>query len=139
MSIFHRYLGAVIVVLFLVIFLWGIVSRLLRQEEPPVGLLAVQHWTENLLLVQTVVGIVLLLIGRRIVGMPAPWLHYLYGSLFPLVAIIAGRIASLRRERYAQMGLAWGAFFAVGLTLRSLQMGCGETPRAIGRCLGLDV
>ena len=105
MTTFHRYLGAVIVVLFVVIMVTGLVLRLLRRDETPAALWAVEHWTENLLLVQTVVGIVLLLIGRRIVGMPAPWLHYLYGSLFPLVAIIAGRIASLRRERYAQMGL----------------------------------
>lgn len=125
--------------LFLVIFVWGIVSRLRKQEEAPVGLLATQHWTENLLLVQTVIGLVLLLVGRRIAGMPAPWLHYFYGSLFPLVAIIAGRITSLRRERYPQLGLAWGAFFAFGLSLRSLQTGCGETPRAIARCLGLNV
>lgn len=123
----------------MVIFFWGVISRLLRREEPPIGLWVVQHWTENLLVVQTLVGLVLLLMGRRIVGIPLAWLHYFYGSLFPLVAIIGGRIASLRRERYAQMSLAWGAFFAFGLSLRALQTGCGESPRAIARCLGIDV
>lgn len=134
---FHRYLGTLLVVLFLVISVWGLALRVLRREEAPTPLWAVQHWTENLLVLQTVLGIVLLLLGRRVVGGPDVWLHYLYGSLFPLVAMVGGRLASLRRERYGYLGLAWGAFFALGLTLRALQTGCGNDLGAIGRCLRL--
>jgi len=134
---FHRYLGALIVGLFLAIFVWGLLLRALRREEVPTPLWAVQHWTENLLVVQTVTGLVLLVLGRRVVGDPLVWLHYLYGSLFPLIAIVGGRIAALRRERRAYLGLAWGSFFALGLTLRALQTACGTTLQELGRCLGV--
>ena len=137
MTIFHRYLGALIVGLFLLIFVWGLVLRALGRQETPTALWAVQHWTENLLVVQVVVGIALLIIGRRVVGEPLIWLHYLYGSLFPLISIVGGRIAGLRRESREYMGLAWGSFFALGLTLRAMQTGCGPTLQDLGRCLSL--
>jgi hypothetical protein len=135
---FHRYLGTAIVLLFLAIFLWGLVLLVLRRDEAPGALWAVQHWTENLLVVQVVTGLVLLAMGRRVLGDPLIWLHYLYGSVFPLIAIVGGRIAGLRRERREYLGLAWGAFFALGLTLRALQTGCGNDPRLLARCLGFD-
>jgi hypothetical protein len=138
-TLLHRYLGAAIVVLFLVIFLWGLVLLALRRDDAPTALWAVQHWTENLLVVQVVTGLIMLVMGRRVVGEPLIWLHYLYGSIFPLIAVVGGRIAGLRRERREYLGLAWGAFFALGLTLRALQTGCGDDPRLLARCLGFDV
>ncbi|GGI09089.1 hypothetical protein [Egicoccus halophilus] len=137
MTAFHRYLGTLLVALFAVILVWGLTLRLLRREEGPDALYAVQHWTENLLVVQTVVGVVLLVLGRRVFTQPDAWLHYLYGSLFPLIAVVGGRIAALRRERYAYLGMAWGSLFALGLTLRALQTGCGYTMGEIARCLRL--
>lgn len=138
MTSFHRYLGAGLIVLFVVIMVWGFALRVMRRDESPTSLLAVQHWTENLLVVQTVLGIVLLFMGRRVFPQPAAWLHYFYGSLFPLIAVVGGRLASLRRERYGYVGMAWGAFFAFGLTLRALQMGCGHSMGEIARCLRLS-
>ena len=135
MTLFHRYLGAVIVALFAVIVVTGIVLRLRGRQDTPTGLWVVQHWTENLLVIQTVTGVILLLLGRRAVGIPPAWLHYLYGSIFPLVAVVGGRLAGLRREQREYVGLAWGAFFAFVLTLRGLQTACGETLEALGRCL----
>ncbi|MEX2505161.1 MAG: hypothetical protein WD378_09935 [Egicoccus sp.] len=137
MTSFHRYLGAGLIVLFVVIMLWGLTLRIMRRDETPTGLLAVQHWTENLLVVQTVLGVVLLVMGRRVFDQPAAWLHYFYGSLFPLIAVVGGRLASLRREHRGYVGMAWGAFFAFGLTLRALQMGCGYTMGEIASCLRL--
>jgi uncharacterized membrane protein len=139
-TLFHRYLGAVIVVLFVVLFVWGLVLRIARRDDAPAGIWGVQHWTENLLVVQTVTGIVLLLMGRRVVAEhdPVIWLHYFYGSLFPLIAVVGGRIAGLRREHREYMGITWGAFFALGLTLRALQTGCvrfGEDLAGLARCL----
>ncbi|MFO7960609.1 MAG: hypothetical protein R6U94_06665 [Nitriliruptoraceae bacterium] len=136
MTLFHRYLGAVIVALFLTIMVTGLVLRLVGREDTPTALWATQHWTENLLILQAVTGIVLLLLGRRVVGMPFAWLHYLYGSLFPLIAIVGGRLAGLRREEREYVGLAWGSFFAFALTLRGIQTACGESLAALGRCLG---
>lgn len=132
----HRYLGAAIVALFVVQFCWGLGLRLARREDAPTAMWVTQHWTENLLVVNTVLGVVMLLMGRRVVGEPLIWLHYLYGSLFPLIAVVGGRIAGLRRERHEYMGLTWGAFFALGLSLRALQTGCpGNDLGAMARCL----
>jgi hypothetical protein len=134
-TLLHRYLGALIVALFVVLMVWGLVLRVLGRDDAPAALWVVQHWTENLLVVQTIGGLILLLLGRRVVGEPLAWLHYLYGSLFPLVAIVAGRIAGLRRERREYVGLAWGAFFALALTLRALQTACGDALGELVRCL----
>ena len=135
MTLAHRWLGTAIVGLFVVTMLWAVVLLLLRREETPVGLRAVQHWTENLLVVQTVLGVVLLVIGRRVVGPPDAWLHGLYGSLFPLIAVVGGRLAALRRERRQYVGLAWGAFFAFGLTLRAVQTACGAGLADLAGCM----
>jgi hypothetical protein len=132
---FHRYLGAVIVLLFLTLMVTGLVLRVQRRDATPTAVWAIQHWTENLLVLQTVTGVVMLLLGRRVVGVPVAWMHYLYGSLFPLIAVVAGRLAGLRRGEREYVGLAWGAFFAFALTLRGMQTACGETLAALGRCL----
>lgn len=126
MNLLHLVLAWGIVAAFLALAVWGLVLRLRQAESEPVAYRALLHWTENLLVVQVVSGIVLLLVGRRITGVAVPVLHYFYGSLFPLIAVVGGRIAKLRREeagRPGYVGVAWGAFFAFGLTLRGLQMG----------------
>ncbi len=121
----HFWLGSAIVVAFLVLALFGFVLRIMRREEEPTAFRAIQFWTENLLILQTVGGIVLLLMGRRVVGEGFVILHYFYGSLFPLISVVAGRISALRRERYGYVGMAWGAFIAWGLTTRALMVGLG--------------
>ncbi len=125
MSTLHGWLGALLVTLFAMLMLWGLALRLLGRDEAPTAYWGVQHWTENLLLLQTVIGVVFLLIGRRVAGDDLVFLHYFYGSLFPLIAIVGGRIAGMRREDRDYVGLAWGAFFAFGLTLRAFMTGCG--------------
>ncbi len=124
----HRLVAYSIVVLLLLIMFSGVGLRIARREESPSGLLAMQHWTENLLIVQIVLGIVLLVAGRRVIGELA-FLHYLYGSLFPFIAVVGGRIAALRRERHDYVGLAWGAFFATGLASRAMLTGLESTGR----------
>ena len=131
----HRWLGSVIILMFVATMLWSLLLAALRRDETPVGMRALQHWTENLLILQTVGGVLLLLIGRRVVGPPDAWLHSLYGSLFPLVAVVGGRLAALRRERRQYVGLAWGAFFAFGLTLRAVQTACGVGLADLGSCM----
>jgi hypothetical protein len=121
----HRVLGAVIVVLFAVLMVVGLALRIAGRRETPGWVWAVQHWTENLLVLQTVGGIALLVLGRRVVDEPFSWFHYLYGSLFPLIAVVAGRLAGLRRGEREYVGLAWGAFVAFALVLRAVQTGCG--------------
>lgn len=125
MTTIHAWLGAGLVASFAVLMVGGIGLRVVGRDEAPTAFWALQHWTENLLLAQTVLGVVFLLLGRRAQIDELAFLHYLYGSLFPLVAVVGGRIASMRREDHDYVGLAWGAFFAFGLTLRALQTGCG--------------
>jgi len=135
MTLVHRVLGTVIVAAFVVIMVWALALFARRADDTPDGLRMVQHWTENLLLLQTLGGVVLLIMGRRVVGPSDAWLHYLYGSLFPLVAIVGGRLAALRRERRHYLGLAWGSFFAFGLTLRAVQTACGVGVSDLAGCL----
>lgn len=125
MSAFHQVLGFGIVGAFLLLALWGLALRVMRREEAPAPYWLLQRFTENILALQVVVGLVLLAIGRRVVGGDLVWLHYLYGSLFPFIAVVGGRIAGLRREHREYVGLAWGAFFAFGLTARALMTGLG--------------
>lgn len=121
----HRYVGEAIVGALIVIAVSGAVLRLMRRDEAPRLFWGLQHYTENVLVLQIVIGLVLFLSGRRVPGGPLIWLHYLYGSLFPLIAVIGGRIAALRREEHDYVGVAWGAFFGFGLTLRALMTGLG--------------
>lgn len=121
----HGWLGLALVVAFAVLTLWGLGLRLATREEAPTAYRAVQHWTENVLALQTLIGVVFLLMGRRVVGDDLVFFHYLYGSLFPLIAVVGGRIAGLRRESHEYVGWTWGAFFSFGLTMRALMTGCG--------------
>jgi len=135
MALLHRWLGSVIILLFVVTMAWAVLLLARGRDDTPLGMRGVQHWTENLLIVQTLGGLILLLLGRRVVGPPDAWLHALYGSLFPLVAVIGGRLAALRRETRQYVGLAWGAFFAFGLTLRAVQTACGAGLADLGSCM----
>ncbi len=49
----------------------------------------------------------------------------MYGSIFPLIVLVAGRLYSLRRDEYDYVPVAVGAIVAFGLTLRALQTGLG--------------
>lgn len=126
----HRWIAYTVMSLLLAILVTGIVLRVMGREESPDGLRAVQHWTENTLILQIVLGGVLFLSGRRVSGELA-FLHYFYGSLFPFIAIVGGRIAALRRERHDYVGLAWGAFFALGLSARAMLTGLQSTGRSL--------
>lgn len=126
----HRFAAYGVFVALIAVFVSAIVLRVLGREESPPWLRSLQHWTENLLLLQIVVGIVLLVAGRRILGELA-FLHYMYGSLFPFIAVVGGRIAALRRDRYDYVGLAWGAFFALGLASRAMLTGLQSTGRSL--------
>lgn len=125
MTMVHRILGFAIIAGFVTILLTGLVTRLRGRDEAPTFFWGAQHYAENVLVVQSLLGIVFLLQGRRLVGDDLVFLHYFYGSLFPLIVVIGGRIAGLRREVRDYVGPTWGSFFALGLTLRALMTGLG--------------
>lgn len=126
----HRWIAYLVMVLLLVVLVAAVTLRVTGRAESPVWLRALQHWTENTLILQIVLGGVLFLSGRRVLGELA-FLHYFYGSLFPFIAIVGGRIAALRREQHDYVGLGWGAFFALGLTARAMLTGLQSTGRSL--------
>ncbi|MDQ3931816.1 MAG: hypothetical protein M3252_03125 [Actinomycetota bacterium] len=121
MPAFHFYLGASIVVAFLVISAYGGLARLFRR--PGLGRLfwGLLYYSETALVVQIVLGILLLLGGNRVGDL----LHYVYGSLFPLIALVVGRLYALRREDYDYVPIAFATFVAFGLTTRAFMTGIG--------------
>lgn len=124
----HRWVAYLVMTMLLVVLLSALTLRVAGRPESPTWLRALQHWTENTLIVQIVLGGILFVSGRRVVGELA-FLHYFYGSLFPFIAIVGGRIAALRREEYDYVGLAWGSFFALGLLARAMLTGLQSTGR----------
>ncbi|MDP8960131.1 MAG: hypothetical protein M3N32_00630 [Actinomycetota bacterium] len=122
MTAVHCYVGASIVVAFLIIAVYGGVGRLFRRRglgKPFWGLL---YYGETVLVVQIGLGILLFLGGQR----PTDTLHYVYGSLFPLIALVVGRLYALRREDYDYVPIALAAFVAFGLTTRAFMTGQGN-------------
>jgi len=119
-ALFHRLLAFAIVGALLLLTVWGTALRVAGRDTAPKGFWGLLHYTENVLAVEIVAGIILLLIGRR-----QPWLHYVYGSVFPIMVLVAARMASLRREVRDYAPIAFGAFFAFGLTARALMLGMG--------------
>jgi hypothetical protein len=127
MTLIHRYIGWSIVIALALLAVYGLGVRLLRRDDPGVPFWGLLYYTETVLVIQIVVGVVLLLMGRRVgTGFD---LHYFYGSLFPLIALVGGRIFSMRRddaeEPYTYVPIAFGAFVAFGLTTRAMMIGLG--------------
>jgi hypothetical protein len=120
MANFHRIVGFVVVAGWGVLFFWGIGLFLLKRDAGRLywGLLA---GLQVVLGVQLLAGIVLLAMGGR-----QPWLHYLYGSVFPAVVLVVCHVLTrgLEKPPY-HLFFTWGAFFVLGLTARALMTGLG--------------
>lgn len=119
----HAWLGLLLILMLVLLAVLGLGLRIAGRTETPVPYMVLHHWTENVLILQALGGVALLIMGSRMASGLFPWDHYIYGSLFPLLALISGRVAGLRRER-EYVGMAWGAFFAAALCLQALTTGC---------------
>jgi hypothetical protein len=119
----HAWLGLGLILMLAGLALWGVGLRIIGRIQTPVSYMVLHHWTENVLFLQALGGVALLIMGNRMSSGLFPWDHYIYGSLFPLLALISGRLAGMRRER-EYVGIAWGAFFAAALSLQALATGC---------------
>lgn len=117
----HFYIGASIVLAFLLVAGYGGVGRLFRRRQLGRPFWGLIYYAETVLVLQVVLGVVLLVTGHRV----PQWLHYVYGSIFPLLVVLAGRLYSLRREEYDYVPVAVGALVAFGLTLRAFMTGLG--------------
>lgn len=116
----HLVIGYAVVGGFALLWLWGMVTLVVRRGpgQPFWWLLG---GVQAILLAQGIVGVVLLFSGLR-----ASALHYVYGVIFPILVLLVAHV--LAREAFAHrpwLPFAWAAFFAFGLTLRALMTGLG--------------
>lgn len=124
MGVLHLYVGWSIVVAFALLTVYGTAARLLRRGSLGRPFWGVLYYSETVLVIQIVLGVALLVLGRR-VGGGGFHLHYVYGSVFPLIVLVAGRLYALRREVYDYVPITIGAFVSFGLTVRALTTGLG--------------
>lgn len=120
------WLGLAIVGSWIIICLWALTLRLMgRAEDTPTFWRAVSL-AQLLLVVQLVVGLVLLAIGRR----PGPGsrvgdllFHLGYGAVFPLIVLVVAH-SWARTGRYnAHAVFALVGLVNFGLTMRAWQVG----------------
>ena len=123
----HKYIGYVIVSAFGLLWFgpavgWVIGKVVRRHVEPGRWFYPLLAALQVTLAVQIVVGLILLAvhgIGAR------PVLHYLYGSLFPIIVLVVAHVVARNLERDQWVAFAWAGFFCFGLTLRALFTGLG--------------
>lgn len=128
MSEVHKYVGFAVVGLFSIGWLWGLLTWALRRADPGRGFWGWLVVVQVVAGLQAVIGIVLLLVGRR----PPTWLHLVYG-FGPLVVLLIGHLMA-RDLQHARPGerpmqpwkvFSLAAFVCFGLTLRGLMTGLG--------------
>jgi hypothetical protein len=117
----HKYIGWVIVSAFGVMFLWGLVSFIVKREP--------NQWWWRLLAVLQVILILQLAAGLALLalGHERGLLHYGYGALFPAIVLVGAHVIArgLDDEEDAWKVFAVASFFLFGLTLRALTTGLG--------------
>ncbi|GBC86383.1 hypothetical protein HRbin12_00371 [bacterium HR12] len=134
MSEVHAVVGFVVVGVFALGWLWGLGAFLLRRG-PGEGFwvwLTVAQVAAGL---QAALGILLLLLGRRLVspGALGGVLHYVYGLLPLLLFVFAhviaregnARLVGIDRPVRPWVPFAWASFISFGLTARALMTGLG--------------
>ena len=123
----HKYIGYTVVVMFGLLWFWPatawVLGKIRRVHGEPGrwywGLVAVVQVT---LVIQIGVGLTLMALH----GIDAqPILHYLYGSLFPVIVLVAAHMFARGMQRDQWVPFAWGGFICWGLVLRALFTGLG--------------
>jgi hypothetical protein len=117
----HRYVGYLVVGTFAVGWLLGLLLWVTRRQTGD----WFWRWlvaAQILAVAQAIVGIVLLLMGRR----PTQWLHLVYG-FGPIVILAIGHLLA-REEAFRPrpwIPFALASFICFGLSLRALTTGLG--------------
>jgi len=128
MTQIHETVAFVVVAVFTVGWVWGIGALVLRKDPGE------RYWTwitveQVIAALQAVIGITLLLLGRR----PSTWLHLVYG-FGPLVILGLAHLMSREVSTGQVEGGAWtrpwvifagASFICFGLSLRALMTGLG--------------
>jgi hypothetical protein len=121
MPALHALIGYAVVGGLFLFFVWGLVSWMARRD-PGAWYWRLLATLQVLLALQLAAGLVLLAMGRR-----QSLLHYAYGALFPLIALMVAHILArgMERERDALLVFVAATFVVFGLTLRALATGLG--------------
>ena len=136
MSDLHRVAGFIVVGVFTVGWVWGFGAWISRKGPGELywRWVAVAQVVTGL---QAVFGVVLLLVGRRVVtgGALSNVLHYVYGLLPLLLFVFAHVVARAgnasiigfdeRRKIAPWVPFAWASFICFGLASRALMTGLG--------------
>lgn len=119
MSDLHRYVGYAVVGIFSIGWLFGLALWISRRDAGDLF----WRWlvtAQVVAIAQALVGIALLVIGRR----PLTWLHVVYGlgpiAIFAIGHLLA-REEAFRRRPWIPFALA--SFISFGLSLRALMTG----------------
>ena len=136
MSGLHRVVGFAVVGVFALGWVWGLVAWISRRDPGE----AYWRWlsvAQVLAGLQAIVGIGLLLFGRRVLtgGPLSNVLHYVYGLLPLLLFVFAHVVARAgnasiigfdeRRKIAPWVPFAWASFICFGLAFRALMTGLG--------------
>jgi hypothetical protein len=121
MSGVHAAAGFAIVGGLFLFFLWGLIAWLAKRD-PGAWYWRLLAVLQVLLVLQLLAGAVLLAMGRS-----QSLLHYAYGALFPLIALVVAHVLArgMERERDALLVFVGTSFIVFGLTLRALATGLG--------------
>lgn len=134
MSSVHEVVGFTVVGLFALGWIWGLGAWIVRRGP------GTWYWlwlavAQVVAGAQAVLGIVMLLVGRRMVtpGSLGGVLHYVYGLLPILLFLFAhivaragnARLIGIDRPVQPWVPFAWVSFICFGLTSRALMTGLG--------------
>jgi len=130
----HQILGFAVVALFALGWVWGLGAWIARRGPGE------RYWlwltvAQVVAGAQAVLGVTLLLLGRRMLapGALGDVLHYVYGLLPILLFVFAhvvaragnARIIGIDRPVRPWVPFAWASFISFGLTSRALMTGLG--------------
>lgn len=114
----HQGFASVVLIYSLLVALWGF-FLFLRGSNPSGGYLGALILAEGVALVQSTVGLILLLLGNR----PADALHYLYGVVSVITLPAAYAYSSRGHERQDSLIFALAALFLFGIAVRATTTG----------------
>lgn len=121
MRTIHAVIGFAIVGGSFLFFVWGLIGWLAKRD-PGTWYWRLLAVLQVLLALQLGAGVVLLALGGR-----PSLLHYAYGLLFPVIALIVAHVLArgMEQGRDALLVFVIGSFVVFGLTLRALTTGLG--------------
>jgi hypothetical protein len=117
MTTVHDRLATAVILYTLILGLWGLVGALRGGVSGSYrGSLVIG---EGLLIVQSLLGVALLIGGSR----PALWVHFLYGALIPLMLPFAVTLGRRRSGQTEALLYAGTSLFIFGMALRAVATG----------------